>query len=37
MSKDLTLKKVIKRFVPEPKKRVVSVSCFSDSYVYEDL
>ena len=31
MSKNLKLKKVNKSFVPEPKKRVVSVSCFSDS------
>ena len=37
MSKNHRLKKVIKSFVPEPKKRVVSVSCFSDSYVFEHL
>ena len=37
MSKNLKLKRVIKSFVPEPKKRVVSVSCFSDSFVYEHL
>ena len=33
MSKNLKLRKVIKSFVPELKKRVVSVSCFSDSYM----
>ena len=37
MSKNLKLKKVNKSFVLEPKMRVVSVSCFSDSYVYEHL
>ena len=37
MSTNLKLKRVNKSFVPEPKKRVVSVSCFSDSYVYEHL
>ena len=37
MSENLKLKKVIKSFVLEPKRRVVSVSCFSDSYVYEHL
>ena len=38
MSKNLKLKKVIKSFVPEPKKRVVRVfRVFSDSYVYEHL
>ena len=32
MSKNLKLKKVIKSFVPEPKKRVVKrFKCFSDS------
>ena len=35
--KTLNSKKVNKSFVPGPKKRVVSVSCFSDSYVYEHL
>ena len=37
MLKNLKLKKVIKSFVPEPKKRIVSISYFSDSYVYEHL
>ena len=38
MSKNLKHKKEIKNVVPEPKKRVVSVSIFfSDSYVYEYL
>ena len=37
MSKNFKLKKIIKSFIPEPKKRVVSISCFSDSYVYEHL
>ena len=34
MSKNLKLKKVIKSFVPEPKKKFVNVSCFWIPYVY---
>ena len=37
MSKNLKHKKVIKSFVPEPKKSVVSVSCFSDSYLFMNI
>ena len=37
MSKNPKLKRVIKSFVPEPKKRVVSVSCFSDSYMFMNI
>ena len=37
MLENLKLKKVNKSFIPEPKKRIVSVSCFSNSFVYEHL
>ena len=37
MSKNLKLEKVIKNFVPELKKRVWSVSCFSDSYLFMNI
>ena len=37
VSKNLKLKKVIKSFVPGPKKRVESVSCFSDSYMIMNI
>ena len=37
MSKNLKLKKIRKCFVPEPKKNVVGVSCFSDSYMRKNI
>ena len=36
MLKNLKLKKVIKSFIPEPKKRVVRILCFRIPMFYED-